>query len=324
MSYTRQAAHAGSWYRNSKGGLSSDVNGFLEAAKKSSSSNLDVEVDSSTSSNRNLKPLKCIISPHAGLSYSGPTAGHCYQAIQPEKYKTIFLLGPSHKFYLNNFALSNASSYETPLGNLNLNNEIISNLAETSKKGVFSFLQKKSDENEHSLEMQLPFLAKMFENYLDEIKIVPILVGDFNKNKNISVEEFANSLVPYFKREDCLFVVSSDFCHWGERFGFTRYYEKGYGDESLSFPGDIYRGIEAMDRHGMDVIASGENAYSQFNNYLKNTNNTICGRNPILLLLKLIESSKSSTTIQFLKYDQSSSVKSNRDSSVSYAAAVGY
>lgn len=83
------------------------------------------------------KKLKGIIGPHAGLLYSGPTAGWAYINIDPSQYKRVFLLGPSHHAYLTNCALSKAKCYETPIGNIEIDKEMIE---EIYNLGDFSYM----------------------------------------------------------------------------------------------------------------------------------------------------------------------------------------
>lgn len=90
--------------------------------------------------------------------------------------------------------------------------------------------------------------------------------------------KYASALLSYFLDEQTVFIVSSDFCHWGERFDFVHQYP----DETL-----IYKSIEKLDRDGMGKIESQSTA--AFKAYLDDTKNTICGRQPILLLLAVLE-----------------------------------
>ena len=57
---------------------------------------------------------------HAGYAYSGKTAAQAYKWIEPETIEKVFILGPSHRFYVDGAALSVCDQYETPLGNLEL------------------------------------------------------------------------------------------------------------------------------------------------------------------------------------------------------------
>ena len=70
--------------------------------------------------------LKALIGPHAGFRFSGPTAGYAYaNACNLEKIERVFLLGPSHKVYLDFIATTHCDEWETPLGNLVIDKETI-------------------------------------------------------------------------------------------------------------------------------------------------------------------------------------------------------
>jgi len=111
---------------------------------------------------------------------------------------------------------------------------------ELRKTKKFKEVSKEDEEEEHSLEMQFPYLKQIFPT---GVKIVPIIVGNLKGNLEV---EYANILRPYFKSEENFFVISSDFCHWGDRFSYT-YYNKA--------DGKIYESISKLDHEGMDVIA---------------------------------------------------------------------
>lgn len=87
-------------------------------------------------------------------------------------------------------------------------------------------------------------------------------------------------LAPYFAREDTLFIISSDFCHWGEDFDYTPF-------ENLDKPEDegtfIWEFIQALDLGGIETISNHE--HEAFYRYCEETKNTICGRHPIGVLL---------------------------------------
>ena len=70
-------------------------------------------------------------------------------------------------------------------------------------------MSQETDEDEHSLEMHLPYIYKVFENM--SIQIVPILVGALNE---ATERQYGHLLAPYLDDPENLFVVSSDFCHW--------------------------------------------------------------------------------------------------------------
>ena len=81
-----------------------------------------------------MSDLKAIISPHAAYQYSGPTAAWAFASINPDLYSRIFVLGPSHKFYLENCGLTQMDAYATPLGPLPVDKKIINEL---SNSGLF-------------------------------------------------------------------------------------------------------------------------------------------------------------------------------------------
>ena len=76
--------------------------------------------------------------------------------------KRIFLLGPSHHFYLSKAALSKCTHYATPLGKLTVDRETTAALHKT---GQFEWMSQSVDEDEHSLEMHLPYIYKTLTKY---------------------------------------------------------------------------------------------------------------------------------------------------------------
>lgn len=206
----------------------------------------------------------------------------------------------------------------------------------------------------------LPFLLQsrraklIYLHRRRDTKIVPILVGSISTSKERS---FGALLAPYLADPSTLFIISSDFCHWGSRFRYTHYqppHSSDLGEGKSLTPssvgsvvpdGDIWKGIEKLDKLGMDTIAfsvspasdagGGTNtdrtpstAHQDFAAYLKATKNSICGRHPIGVLLGALstlekdeEWRKSGMRCEWVRYEQSSPVRSLRDSSVSYASA---
>uniref|UniRef100_A0A8D3BX00 Protein MEMO1 n=1 Tax=Scophthalmus maximus TaxID=52904 RepID=A0A8D3BX00_SCOMX len=145
----------------------------------------------------------------------------------------------------------------------------------------------------------------------DEFSIVPVLVGALSESKE---QEYGKLLSKYLADPSNLFIISSDFCHWGQRFRYTYY------DESQ---GEIYRSIEHLDKMGMGIIEQLDPM--SFTNYLKKYRNTICGRHPIGVLLNAVAELRKSgleMNFSFLNYAQSSECRNWHDSSVSYAAGA--
>ena len=204
-------------------------------------------------------------------------------------------------------AISMATTCETPIKNLEVNEEIRDELL--SHK-LFKTIDQSVDEEEHSLEMHMPYVAKILNDHTSDATIVPIMVGNLSDDQELA---FAQVLVQYMNDPSIFFVISSDFCHWGSRFRYTPH-------DKTSPPSQIHEFIESMDREGMDLIQNQD--LQGFKEYLEDTENTICGRNPIKLLLRILEESGGGYEVNFVKYDQSSPVQSLSDSSVSYASAI--
>ncbi|KAH7939025.1 hypothetical protein HPB52_005022 [Rhipicephalus sanguineus] len=245
---------------------------------------------------------------HAGYQYCGACAAHAYKQVDPTAVRRVFILGPSHHARIGGCGLSPAKSYRTPLYDLTINQEVYEELYET---GAFEEVSIHVDENEHSLEMHLPYIAKVMEN--QEFTIVPIIVGSLSPENEAF---YGRLLSKYLADADNLFVISSDFCHWGARFHY-QFYDKSWGN--------IHQSIEKLDKQGMSIIE--ELSPTAFTAYLKKYGNTICGRHPIGVLLNAVDTLQNSgnghrMALKFLKYAQSSQCMSMSDSSVSYASAA--
>lgn len=98
--------------------------------------------------------------------------------IDPDNYDRVIILGPSHHEYLPNCALTQYKELETPLGNLTCDLDLIEELHKTE---LFQWMPESVDLEEHSIEMHLPFVKKVFLNK-PSVKVVPILVGDLESS----------------------------------------------------------------------------------------------------------------------------------------------
>lgn len=176
-------------------------------------------------------------------------------------------------------------------------------------QGLFDWFDLRDDEEEHSIEMHLPFIVRHFARAGAELpRVVPIVVGSLSAAQH---RAFAESLRPLLADPGTVFAISSDFCHWGARFRFTAYDPRA---------GAIHQSIEAMDREGMAAIASRDPA--RFREYISRTRNTICGRHAFSILLELLPLVDDAFRLDWSDYTQSSRVTEMDDSSVSYAAGV--
>lgn len=336
----RKASHSGSWYTDDREELDESLSEWLSDVKPNSLPQpLSVCEIKPPSESLTLPIPHCraIIGPHAGYSYSGPASAYAYKCIDTSNIERVFILGPSHHLYLDGCAVSACEEYETPLGNLKIDRAVTQELKST---GQFETMTLSQDEDEHSLEMHLPYIYKTFAG--KSIQIVPILVGSINTSKENS---YGKLLAPYLKDPRNFFVVSSDFCHWGTRFRYTYYRAAGTSlatsltsrsPRSAVETKPIHRSIRELDEDGIMAIThpwtkdgkkekTAEQARNAFAEYLRETKNTVCGRHPIGVLLAALAELEKADAVQsecrFTRYEQSSQCLTPQDSSVSYASA---
>lgn len=218
-------------------------------------------------------------------------------------------------------------------GDLTLDKTTIAELRATSR---FTTMSIDTDEAEHSLEMHLPYIHKMLSRTFSPDStppLVPILVGSTSP----AVEkEYGAILAPYLADPTNIFVVSSDFCHWGLRFGYTYYLPRsdpssGYSLGRKSTPSSstpIHESIGTLDHLSMRAVESG--SHDAFLANLRETGNTVCGRHPIGVVMSAMEVLKAQKQgieeetkrqFRFVRYERSSECVKVGDSSVSYASA---
>ena len=183
----RKPAVAGSFYPSS----AKEINAMLDAWLQPSGD----------------KAPQALIVPHAGYVFSGEVAASAFSRIpRGHAYRRIFLLGPSHRVGFAGASVDTLYSYaETPLGQVPIDVAVGKELIRRGE-GVFTSRSDAHDA-EHCLEVQLPFLQKVF----DEVPpIVPVVIGTQRLN---ALQLIADVLLPYFTEEN-LFVISSDFSHY--------------------------------------------------------------------------------------------------------------
>ncbi len=154
------------------------------------------------SNNRNSyeAATRAVIVPHAGYEYSGQIA---YEGISQfsSAVKNIIIFAPAHKVSFQGLALSSYEAWATPLGNLEVNQDV-------NRKLAINFGAKIYDDaflGEHSVEVQLPIIKFL---YKDNVKIIPILVG------NEAPKIITDIIQQYYENEEFAFIISSDLSHF--------------------------------------------------------------------------------------------------------------
>ncbi len=143
-----------------------------------------------------------IVVPHAGIMYSGKTAGAVVGKIKVPD--TVIIFGPNHTGLGTAVSVYPEGKWETPLGDV----EVDSSLAkEIAKNSEYAELDEKAHMSEHSIEVLLPFFQIKNKN----MRIVPIAIGTSNIDVVIDIADAIDKSV---NGKDILFVASSDFTHY--------------------------------------------------------------------------------------------------------------
>jgi AmmeMemoRadiSam system protein B len=147
---------------------------------------------------------KAVIAPHAGYVYSGPIAGSALAPLRQaaERISKIVLLGPAHRVPVRGLALPGADGFETPLGIVPVDAELVDEVIGLSQVGI----SRAAHAPEHSLEVELPFLQVL----LGRFSILPLLVGDATPG------EVADVLERVWGGPETRIVISSDLSHYLE------------------------------------------------------------------------------------------------------------
>ena len=271
----RKSPIAGSWYPGEKKQLQSQIEEYLAKAKPAA-----------------IEGRICaLISPHAGIQWSGQAAACGYKLLKGQKIKRVIVLGPSHYSGFRGLATSAEEYYETPLGKIKVDKET----SEALYKITLFQGPRNAELQEHSLEMQLPFLQVVIGEFL----LVPLVVGELSVN---DYAEAARALSPYLDA-NTIVVASSDFTHYGYRFGYQPFKENQRDN------------LKKLDEGAIKKIIAKD--FQGFLNYVDETGATICGTRPIGIILKMLPAKAQGTQ---LDYYTSGDLTGDFSSSVSYAS----
>jgi AmmeMemoRadiSam system protein B len=148
--------------------------------------------------------LRGLISPHAGYVYSGFTAANGYRLLEGKSIQTVVIIAPSHREYFRRISVFSGSAYSTPLGILEVDDELRSELV---RDGGVIEASPSGHREEHAIEVQLPFLQKM----LADFRILPIVMGDQGKDFCVALGKRLGKIL---KGREALLVASSDLSHY--------------------------------------------------------------------------------------------------------------
>jgi MEMO1 family protein len=273
MQELRRAAVAGQWYPGRKAELARAVEGHLAGAA----------VDPPA------HRLRAVVAPHAGLMYSGPVAAYAYKALRHAAYACVVLVGPSHFVPFRGVSIWRRGAWETPFGSVSVDEALADAIAAESAEIVEL---PAAHAREHSLEMQLPFLAHL----LPGVSIVPMVMGQQTRQTAVALGGALARAIGAHGADDVLIVASSDLSH--------------YEDAATAARMDqvVIDRVAALDADGLMTALEREPAHA-------------CGGGPMVAVMHAARQ-LGAAHADVLRYADSGDVSGDKTSVVGYMAAV--
>jgi hypothetical protein len=265
----RRAVIAGSWYPGDPQELGATIDKFLAQSKEATISG----------------EILGLIVPHAGYIYSGAVAAQAYKQVQDKDYERVVVISPMHRMHAGPVAITQNAYYETPLGKMAIDLELVEALQERVN---LSFVAR---DNEHALEIQLPFIQRL----LPETKLLPIMMGTQDKG---SCQSLANVLADIVQDRDALFVASTDLSHFHTQ-----------------------RQARSLDQHFLDDIEAYD--IEQLAADLAQGKTEACGGGPVLTVMQAC-AKLGADHAKILEYATSADTTGDTSNVVGYAAGVIY
>jgi MEMO1 family protein len=265
----RPCAVAGSWYPGTRAALERAVDAHLAAVA-------GVED----------RCPRALIAPHAGLAYSGPVAAYAYQLVRGCSYEAVVLVGPSHFIGFDGLSVWPEGTWDSPLGPVPVADDLASSIASAH---TLVQVNPSAHAREHSLEMQLPFVARV----LPRVPIVPIVMG---YQTRATAEHFGDALARALRGRNVLLVASTDLSH---------YYD---ARTAAALDAVVLRHVEALDADGLMGALEKEPAHA-------------CGGGPMVAVLRAARE-LGATRSRVLRYADSGDVSGDKDAVVGYMAAA--
>jgi AmmeMemoRadiSam system protein B len=271
-SRVRSSPIAGTWYPGRPEALERSVRELLEAVEPA-------EIDGD---------LVALLSPHAGLRYSGGVAAAGYRLLERRQFETAVLLGPSHHVYFQGASVYDCGAFETPLGHVKIDHELARAVHESSRSMRVFF---EAHDREHSLEMQLPFLQVLNP----EMKIVPIIMGD---QRRPNVEAVAEAVAEALARthRPVLLIASSDLSHYKS------------AELAARMDGRVTRLVDQFDPDGLMEL-------------LETNHEHACGGGPLVAVMRAARA-LGGASARILRYGDSGDITGDKTEVVGYLSAA--
>ena len=228
-----------------------------------------------------------MVVPHAGYMYSGGVAARAYRQIFESEMEIVVVIAPSHSEYFTEISIFDGYGYSTPLGTLPVDKDLAQELVKQSPQIILS--DKGHRFKEHALEVQLPFLQKIFDSF----RFVPIVMGEHSQD---NIQSLASALANVLKDKKALIVASTDLSHF-------------YNNEKAN----------SLDQVVVDNIENFDE--EKLFQDLQNGECEMCGGGPAIVAMKasrLLGATKS----QVLLYRNSGDISGDQSEVVGYLSAV--
>jgi AmmeMemoRadiSam system protein B len=188
----RPAALAGTWYNADPQQLRGEVDRYIQTAALPEFSG----------------EIVALLAPHAGHRYSGAVAGHAFRSILGNRYETIAIISPYHRGYHQSLLTSSHNSYDTPLGQVPIDKNNLTNLNGQLRKTIGKELAPVRHDQEHAIEIELPFLQTALDG---PFKLLPVMIADSLPETAFALGE-ALSMV--LQDQPSLLIASTDLSHF--------------------------------------------------------------------------------------------------------------
>ena len=274
ISPVRPSALAGSWYEGNPKALAHAVDQYLEQAELPE---LPGEV-------------VAVIAPHAGHIYSGPVAGYAFAAVRGEKPELVAVLSPMHQPYYEPLLTSAHAAYSTPLGQISVDAESVADLDGRLKELLGYGLTGVAYDQEHSLEIELPFLQRSLGG---DFKLLPVMVRA--QSSKVS-RQLGEALAETLRGRKALLVASTDLSHFYSQ------------EEAVSFDTEMLRRIESFSPEQVYQAEQEEKGFA-------------CGLGALTAVLWAARG-LGADTVKVLRHATSGDVTGDYDRVVGYGAAV--
>lgn len=149
-----------------------------------------------------------LIAPHAGYRYSGSVAGHAFKAVKGRHFDCVTVISPMHQYNPHPVLTSAHDAYRTPLGEIPIAKNLLEKINTTFQKESGMELSPVVNDQEHSLEIELPFLQCALQG---SFELIPIMLRD--QSRQIA-RDLGFALAKTLKGVSCLLVASSDLSHF--------------------------------------------------------------------------------------------------------------